>query len=236
MTDNKNNSLNQEEIEKHRRPRRRRSSKSNHDLDTRTLSERIEDAKRKDKESHKSDNFLENLMDMVGASSIAFVVNGEKGGKNAVSSEDFRDVIKDMLTNTNNVPQDGPDFDVEDMDESELDEDGEEYYEKDLNGLLSELLGEDEEGEEVCPVEALFKVMMQTRPFGIDWETEKVIKFLEENGYTILKKRNNDGTEYPVAVKKGVTKSVENIRVNNLSREFSSVVQDKLLSWLSSIK
>lgn len=229
MTENKNNNLNQD-IERRRRPRHSRRN-SHENVNTTDSS----------KGTRKP---MDQLLDFLGATGgITIVTNGELDGSCKVPTADFAEIVKKMLVGDDkDAKSTNPDVDVRDADETEfansflsdLDDDEDEYYNDDLGDVLNDLLGED---VDLCPpVESLFRAMMQARPFGIDWNIDKVIKFLTNNGYTISKKRNREGNEFLVAFKEGVTKPVSDIKMTNLSKEFSSAIQDIILNWLSKIK
>lgn len=247
MSDNKNNNL-IEEIDKvenkrkAKRPRPRQSKRADKVNELRRLSSEEKSEKRKS---------IGDILDMIGATNGAtFVSNGEKDGKNSIPENEFLKVIQNIISSAEknnqkeiNKKQDqnrdnsfvdnifGEIFEDEDCDDFYEDDDEEEDS---VDSVFRLVLGD--EGVDMCPpVESILKYLTQTRPFGIEWEVEKVVKFLRENGYTIYKKKNSEG-EYMVAFKQDVTEPVEKINKNNLGEEFSSVIQDILLNWLTRIK
>ena len=79
--------------------------------------------------------------------------------------------------------------------------------------------------------------IQKTKKFGIEWEKDKVVDFLKQNGYEIHQKKSKiDGSEFTLAYKAGVTKPIDEINITNLSKEFSRTIQDILLKWLLRIK
>lgn len=252
MSDNKNNNLIEdiEKIEKRRKPRKHQSKKSDMKIDH-NLS--------KGGERKRS---IEEILDKIGATNgTTFISNGERDGSNSVPESEFANAIRNIIrsseedlrkkesekdNNTSSTFSDmlsglfeepsfagnfEGDYDDEEDDFEDEDEDGDEDS---VDSVFRLVLGG--EGVEMCPpVESILKYLTQTRPFGIEWEMDKVIKFLRDNGYTIYKKKNSGG-EFMVAYKKGKTDSAEKIGKNNLGEEFSSVIQDILLGWLNKIK
>ena len=207
-------------------------------------------------------NRIDDILNYIGAKNgITFLANGSSNGDNKVSPEVFEDILKKMLAsdspnskkgeetapNIGSVPSQDYSYNLththlnpfESSSTDDIFEDDEEdYFEDGLENIFDELLGDDDiEDEESCPMSSLFKVMMQTRPFGIEWEKDKVVDFLKQNGYEIHQKKSKiDGSEFTLAYKAGVTKPIDEINITNLSKEFSRTIQDILLKWLLRIK
>lgn len=204
---------------------------------------------------------INDILDYIGAKNgITFLANGSSNGANKVSPEVFEDILKKMLAsdspnskkeeetapNIGSVPSQDYSYNLTHTrlnpfessitDDIFEEDDEEDYFEDGLDNIFDELL-EDDEDEESCPMSSLFKVMMQTRPFGIEWEKDKVVDFLKQNGYEIHQKKSKiDGSEFTLAYKAGVTKPIDEINITNLSKEFSRTIQDILLKWLLRIK
>lgn len=206
---------------------------------------------------------INDILDYIGAKNgITFLANGSSNGANKVSPEVFEDILKKMLAsdspnskkgeetapNIGSVPSQDYSYNLthtrlNPFESSSTDDifegdDEEDYFEDGLENIFDELLEDDDiENEESCPMSSLFKVMMQTRPFGIEWEKDKVVEFLKQNGYEIHQKKSKiDGSEFTLAYKDGVTKPIDEINITNLSKEFSRTIQDILLKWLLRIK
>ena len=206
---------------------------------------------------------INDILDYIGAKNgITFLANGSSNGANKVSPEVFEDILKKMLAsdspnskkgeetapNIGSVPSQDYSYNLththlnpfESSSTDDIFEEGDEedYFEDGLENIFDELLGDDDiENEENCPMSSIFKVMMQTRPFGIEWEKDKVVDFLKQNGYEIHQKKSKiDGSEFTLAYKAGVTKPIDEINITNLSKEFSRTIQDILLKWLLRIK
>lgn len=249
MSDNKNNNLIEEidKVENKRKAKRSHQSKRVDKVnELRRLSNEGKSEKRKS---------IGDILDMIGATNGAtFVSNGEKDGKNSIPENEFLKVIQNIISSAEknnqkeinqginkNSDQNRDNSFVDNIFEEIFeDDDCDDFYEDDdeeedsVDSVFRLVLGD--EGVDMCPpVESILKYLTQTRPFGIEWEVEKVVKFLRENGYTIYKKKNSEG-EYMVAFKQDVTEPVEKINKNNLGEEFSSVIQDILLNWLTRIK
>lgn len=212
--------------------------------------------------SNNNSNRIDDILNYIGAKNgITFLANGSSNGDNKVSPEVFEDILKKMLAsdspnskkgeetapNIGSVPSQDYSYNLththlnpfESSSTDDIFEDDEEdYFEDGLENIFDELLGDDDiENEENCPMSSLFKVMMQTRPFGIEWEKDKVVDFLKQNGYEIHQKKSKiDGSEFTLAYKAGVTKPIDEINITNLSKEFSRTIQDILLKWLLRIK
>jgi hypothetical protein len=212
--------------------------------------------------SNNNTNRIDDILDYIGAKNgITFLANGSSNGANKVSPDVFEDILKKMLasdspnnkkegetsTDIGSIPsQDysyslthtrlNP-FESTSTDDIFEDDDEEDYFEDGLENIFDELLGDNIEDEENCPMGSLFKVMMQAKPFGIEWEKDKVVDFLKQNGYEIHQKTSKiDGSEFTLAYKAGVTKPIDEINITNLSKEFSRTIQDILLKWLLRIK
>lgn len=89
---------------------------------------------------------------------------------------------------------------------------------------------DDEEG---CPfVDVLASLTLMPKPFGIIWDDDKIENFLEKRGYKIIERFSEfTGESYKVAVKKDDSYIPED-DCSNLSKVFSSEVQDILSNWL----
>lgn len=235
MSDNKNNTL-KDDIEKRKNPRphRKRNNKK---------VEHRDDSKANENLGCSLDNFL----DIIGATNgVTIITNGDKNGSSQVPTSSFVNMLKQLVVDMNNEPKTSADIDddcfansfIEDDWDCELEDadwEDDDDWEDELGDALRDIIGPD---VEVCPqIESVIKSLLQTRPFGIDWDIDKVINFLKENGYKIYKKRDKiNNSEYMVAYKEGVTKPVNDIRLTNLGKEFSSTIQDILLRWLTKIK
>lgn len=238
---NKNNNL-KDEIKDRNTPRNGQRRYHNH-------------SHREDKQSK-----IDEALDYIGASDgVTFLANGSPDGSDKVSEEDFENILKKMLAaesnkqkqknnpskNTTSGLIESFPFGCNPFNSSftsanfnpfnSICDDEEDEFNDELTEVLGEILGDDY--EDSCPVESVYKAMMQTRPLGIDWEKDKVIDFLKKNGYEIHQKISKiDGSEFTVAYKEGVTDPIEELSMTNLSKEFSRTIQDIILGWLMKIK
>ena len=98
---------------------------------------------------------------------------------------------------------------------------------------------EDKGQEDDCPY---FGIMMHSiflsKPFGINWDLDKIEKFLSKQGYRIITRHytdeEHDNSEtYKVALKYGM--ELPDQEGSNIRDVFCSEVQDILLNWLSKI-
>lgn len=237
MVDNKNNTLNEDTEQKSQHKKRSRRHKKA--PDTKGL-------------NYSSTFNLDDILDSIGASGITYVMNGESGGNNSVSPDEFDEILRNIIDKFNNQDKPkaglgkttaGTDYAMVDNsarhnqassfdDEFDWDDDETDGFYDEVPEMMSNLMGDD-----YCPaIESIFKLMMKTRPFGIDWEFDKVLDFLRANGYTICDKMGPGGNVFKVAVKDGVTKPLSELNNTNISREFSATIQDILLGWLMKIK
>lgn len=96
-----------------------------------------------------------------------------------------------------------------------------------------------EDHEEDCPYFGiLMHSILMPKPFGIIWDEDKMIKFLEKRGYKILERhyldrdRRSKDSKYKVALKPGTKLTVDH---SNIREVFDSEIQDLLLSWFEKI-
>lgn len=81
-----------------------------------------------------------------------------------------------------------------------------------------------------CPV---FDILMSSsKPFGMIWEDDKMMDFLKKRGYSILKRTDDNGDTYEVAIKNG-EKTIPDY--DNICETFEDEVQDILINWLLKI-
>ena len=99
----------------------------------------------------------------------------------------------------------------------------------------SEFEGFEEGDGEYCEVyESVMKAALISKPFGIMWDEEYIIKFLKKLGYKIVERIDEDTNDiYPVPVKPGTEVIPE--KRNELRRVFDMEIQKVLLKFLFKI-
>lgn len=101
---------------------------------------------------------------------------------------------------------------------------------EEIEDTFGDFLPEDE-----CPLakNAVMSLAGLPKPFGLPWKRDKIIKFLEERGYTIIERTtagiDGIGENYSVAVKPDDEYIPQK---DNLLDTFQDEVQDILINWL----
>lgn len=74
--------------------------------------------------------------------------------------------------------------------------------------------------------------MMMSKPFGMNWDYDKMKEFLVKKGYKIITRYSDSReVEYEVAIKPGSSYIPED-DFSNIREIFDQEVQDILLNWL----
>lgn len=99
--------------------------------------------------------------------------------------------------------------------------------------MSEENIKNDNGTEENCPLaEMTLMLTLMSRPFGMDWPEDKMIKFLKARGYTIVNRFNeNTMLEYCIAVPKD-SDFIDEPGKSNIKQTFISEMQDIILEKL----
>lgn len=84
-----------------------------------------------------------------------------------------------------------------------------------------------------CPLtDLVISNMMMSKPFGMNWDYDKMKEFLVKKGYKIITRYSDfREVEYEVAIKPGSSYIPED-DFSNIREIFDQEVQDILLNWL----
>lgn len=90
---------------------------------------------------------------------------------------------------------------------------------------------------DLCPSVQMFAdLIVENKPFGMNWPEETMINFLRKLGYIVVDGFSSlDGYPIKIAVKKGNT-VIPDLEDSNVSSVFCEEIQSILLNWLLKIK